>query len=232
MPSALALGYAGSKDGNTEATAYRAKTNLQKAGTGWNVSNRRWGRSLMDQARLNQQIIDEVEKYKAKGQDRPGIYNLEVQNDEGKAQPGAMMNIGGDTFTADRAGKFRIIDSEYLNEEIEAWEKIQDYETRIVKAILISQESAKTILGARVSLLNQGQLVEGLGLSEAEVGEVDHNANPDVVRYLDKTSARYAQCVGKIKIIVHELGIVLNQEGEKLKSAGKLVDGTRESGQT
>ena len=90
----------------------------------------------MDDAELNRQALDYAGKYKGPGSEELGVFNLEVQNDKGDPQGNASIRIGGKYFKSASDGKLRVVDSEYLNSEIENWKEIQNYETKIVEAIV------------------------------------------------------------------------------------------------
>ena len=230
------LGFPMTGPGGDAATTIREKTKIQQSGSRWTGSNRRGGRSLMDQAELSRQALDYAGKYKAPGSDDLGVYNLEVQNENGDAQANASINIGGRYFQSSSEGKLRIVDSEYLNSEIESWKEVQKYETSLVEAVVISPEVAKTILGKYTAGLAVGGLQKarrqgGAGLSADRVGTLDTvDAQPEVIRYLDPTSTEYARAIAKIKVLVNAVGIVLNEEGGNLRSADTAVKITKDSG--
>ena len=197
------------------ANALRASSQAQKAGT--NYHGRRGLRSLMDKSSLDSAILDRQANFGGSldGKKAPGVYNLAVLDDSGTAMKGATINIGGKLFTSDsEKGKLRILDPEYINEEIQYHEEVQAYELKIVKAILVSNTMAQTILGDSYKFLPATKGIDGMA------GElVATEATPDAIAFLDPTSAIYSRAVAKIKMIVHKTGIVLNQESEQLKSA-------------
>ena len=186
----------------------------------------------MDKAALDAKVLDRNASYGGAldGSVPAGVYNLKVVNDAGADMANASINIGGRMFQADANARLRILDPQYINEEIEYHEQIQAYELKIVKAILVSNVMAKMILGqGGFDLLPKGKSVTGMA---EELKQTE--ATPDAIAFYDPTSAIYARAIAKIKMIVHATGVVLNEEGSSLRSASsnmaKAVTSSHDAG--
>ena len=172
-------------------------------------------RSLMDQ----NAIVEQMMQYQAKHQSvdgKMGVYTLRVMKDDGTtAAPNATINIGGRLFRSGGDGNLRILDSEYINDEIVATKEIREYEEKIVEAILVSDTMAEHILGDNFEYLKGSEDKGPLKGVSKTLRDVD--ASPNVIRYYDPTSVTYAQAIAKIRAIVHNSGsIIINEEAGAL----------------
>jgi hypothetical protein len=189
----------------------------------------------MDQAEYSRMAGDYVRKYQAGGEDsKPGVYNLKIVGDDGDtAQGNSIINIGGRMFKSNEEGRLRILDSEFLNEEISAFKELRDYETRIMEALLVSDDTAFLILGGKEGaakiLLEKGGGEGELKVPGLRDSGIDVNAMPSQIRYLDPTSTEYARSLSKLRIIVSKLGIIINEEGGDLKRTGTAIREAREA---
>lgn len=235
MSRYFGLGYPGSATGIAAAKKVRDESQIQKDGSKWRGGDRRWGRSLMDRAELERQALDYAGKYTA-SDDQPGVYNLKVVGDDGNtAVKGAMINIGGRFFKSSEAdGRLRILDSEYLNSEISAYKELRDYEETIVQSILVSDETARLIIGGSMGdvkvLLQKGGGSGNIKVDQLKGSGIDVSALPSEIRYLDPSGSPYAQAIAKLRVIVHALGIIVNEEGGKLSKVGSGIKESSNSG--
>ena len=237
MSRYIGLGYPGSTLGLAASAKVRTDTQIQKDGSRWRGGDRRWGRSLMDRAELDRQALDYKGKYTA-ADDKAGVYNLKVVGDDGTtAVAGAMINIGGKFFKSTDTGRLRILDSEFLNSEISAYKELRDYEEKIVQSILVSDETAALIIGgadgdAKVLLQKGGGdgNIKVAGLTDKDSG-INVTALPSEIRYLDPSGSPYAQAIAKLRVIVHSLGIIVNEEGGALNKVGSGIKESRIQGQ-
>lgn len=200
---------------HAKAVDLRKETQAQRAGTRYH--GRGGLRSMMDTASQDAKILERYASYGGGGdKTTAGVYNMKIVDDEGGEMKHANINIGGRTFTSDDAGNLRILDPQYINEEIAYHEEIQNYEMKLVKAILVSNVMAGTILGKTAfDKLKKAGKVDGMAQEL-----VDTEATPDAIQFYDPTSAVYARAVAKIKMVVHDTGIVLNEEAQSLHKAG------------
>eukprot|EP00663_Eupelagonemidae_sp_cell21sb_P001095 gene1095-4001_t len=174
----------------------------------------------MDRAELDRQALDYAGKYTA-SDDQPGVYNLKVVGDDGDtAVANAMINIGGHFFKSSDKGRLRILDSEYLNSEIAAYKELRDYEETIVQSLLVSDETAALIIGGGMTAVKELLQKDGGGGTIKVAGlrgsGINVTALPSEIRYLDPSGSPYAQAIDKLRVIVHALGIIVNEEGGKL----------------
>jgi len=231
MSRYFGLGWPSTKDGRESAEKIRKNTQIQKAGSKWRGGDRRWGRSLMDQAEYSRMASDYAGKYSV-DPGQPGVYNLKVMKDGGVEHlANAVINIGGKMFKSNGTGDLRVLDSEYLNSEIAAFNELRDYETKIVKAIVVSDETAALILGTYKNKTGLDMLANG-GLAAAgiQAGDIDVDARPSSIRYLDPTSTHYARAIAKIRVLVHTIGIIINEEGGNLSAASTGIKQSADTG--
>ncbi len=234
MSRYFGLGYPGSDAGRDAAGKVRGQTQIQKDGSRWRGGERRWGRSLMDRAELERQALDYAGKYTA-ADDQPGVYNLKVVGDDGNtAVANAMINIGGRFFKSTDTGRLRILDSEYLNSEISAYKELRDYEETIVQSILVSDETARLIIGGSMGDVKQLLQAKGgngnIKVAGLAGSGIDVTALPSEIRYLSPDGSPYAQAIAKLRVIVHALGIIVNEEGGKLSKVGSGIKESSNSG--
>jgi len=238
MSRYFGLAYPGTTEGRTFAKdTVEAKTQINKAGSKWRAGDRKWGRSLMDQAEISRQTSDYYRKFQAGDPTgAAGVYNLAVLDDNGVAiTDKASINIGGRMFQTGTGGRLRVLDSEYLNSEISAFKELKDYEEKIVQALLVSDETAALMIGGTfddvMSLLERGTGGDGFKVPKLRASELKAvNARPSYIRYLDPTSVKYATAISKLRAIVHELGIIVNEEGGNLAGAGTGIKQATYSG--
>ena len=234
MSRYMGLGYPSTKAGKADAKKVYDKTNINKPGSRYR-GGRSGNRSLFDQSEYARMELDYYNKYSIGGVDeQAGVYNLKVVGDDGStAIPNASMNIGGRKFNAGADGRLRILDSEYINSEIAAYKELQDYETKIVQAILVDDETARLIIGGSKEDVAE-LLAEGGGQAAIKVpgltGELNVDARPSAIRYLDPSGSAYARAIAKIRVIVHARGIIINEEGGNLAGSGIGVTPTKVSG--
>lgn len=239
MSRYMGLGYPATDEGKAGAKTVYDKTNINKPGSRYR-GGRSGNRSLFDTSEYARMELDYYNKYSVGGvDDQAGVYNLKVVGEDGDtAVPNAIMNIGGRKFNAGADGRLRILDSEYLNSEIAAYKETQDYETKIVQAILVDDETARLIIGGSkaevAELLNvdgggSGKTIKIPGLTDGK-GELNVDARPSAIRYLDPSGSAYARAVAKIRVIVHARGIIINEEGGNLSGSGIGTTPTKVSG--
>lgn len=181
----------------------------QKWRAGSRYEGRSGYRSLMDQASHNKKAIEYDEKYGGTGTGARGVYSLMVRTPDGKAPaPMANINIGGKMFKADKDGNLRILDKAYLDEEIQAFQALKEYEESVVVSVLVSDEMARHVLGDTA----YDQLGAGSGPTAMSPTLKAIDARPSVIRYYDPTSKDYAQAVAKVRAIVHDAGIIVNTD--------------------
>ena len=127
------------------------------------------------------------------------------------------------------------LDSEYLNSEIAAFKELRDYEEKVLQAMLVSDDTAALILGGSkndaMTLLATGEGTGKFSIAKLKASKLkDVDATPSSIRYLDPTSSEYARAIAKIRVIVHELGIIVNEEGGTLSGAGTGIKQAADSG--
>ena len=134
--------------------------------------------------------------------------------------PDTPFELGGRTFRTNAQGVARLVDAERLNIELEAHNQIEEYELRILKAIMISNDMALRMLDDTVyAKLDAGQRPEPIPGQPvtAAIGDVD--AHPDVIKFMDPSSIEYSRALVKLKAAVKEAGVILNEENQKLQHA-------------
>jgi len=226
MSRYFGLGWPSTGEGRTAEKDINSKTQINKSGSKWRGGDRRWGRSLMDQGEYSRMTSDYWNKYSTGPGTQAGVYNLKVVDDGGEALKEAVINIGGKLFRSSKQnGTLRILDSEFLNSEISAYKEIRDYETKVVQAIIVSDETAHLIIGGTAdhvtALLKKGgggaaSAIPVPGLDD----ELNVDARPSMIRYLDPSGSKYAAAIAKIRVIVSHSGIIVNQEAGDLEGAG------------
>lgn len=234
MSRYMGLGYPASDEGKAGAKTVYEKTNINKPGSRYR-GGRSGNRSLFDTSEYARMELDYYNKYSVGGvDDQAGVYNLKVVGEDGDtAVPNAIMNIGGRKFNAGADGRLRILDSEYINSEIAAYKETQDYETKIVQAILVDDETARLIIGgakADVAALLAEDGGQGTIKVPGLTGELNVDARPSAIRYLDPSGSAYARAIAKIRVIVHARGIIINEEGGNLSGSGIGTTPTKVSG--
>ena len=193
------------------------KTEKQVSGTRYNYG-RSGFRSLMDRQAIDNEILDYKAKY-AGPDGKAGVYNLKICKDDGtEAGAGSTIEIGGRLFRSDANSRLRILDSQFINEEILATKSQREYQESILEAVLVSDDMARLILNDAFAhcAAKSGKPVN----ISPELDAV--NCQPNTMRYLDPTSVEYARCLAKLRLIIHQSGsgIIINEEGGKLGSAG------------
>jgi len=200
----------------------------QKWRSGSRYEGRSGYRSLMDEAKHIKDAKDYDDKYGGDGQGNRGVYALQVRTPDNKAHaPHATINIGGRRFKADNEGNLRILDADYIKEEVASTVAQKEYEESIVEAILVSDAMAKHVLGNDVF----DKLKSDAGVDQLSTTLKKVDATPDVIRYYDPTSTTYAQAIAKIRATVHLTGIIVNEESSNLPKPGTLAHGTKGSSQ-
>lgn len=209
----------------TDKVAYLKTTEKFKVGTKY--EGRSGLRSLMDGPAQAKRLEDYNDRYNgdASGKGR-GVYNLKVLQADG-ATPAkeTEINIGGRLFRSNDKGDLRILDSNYIAEEVAAAKSQRQYEESIIESCLVSNFMATHILGAT----EFAKLAAGAGPS-GDLNAVE--AFPDSIRYMDPTSANYARAIAKLRIIVHEAGVIINEQDAALPAAGTLASSKKESSQS
>ncbi len=234
MSRYMGLGYGASTAGKAQAKTVYDKTNINKPGSRYR-GGRSGNRSLFDQSEYARMELDYYNKHSIGGVDeQAGVYNLKVVGDDGEtAIPNASMNIGGRKFNAGKDGRLRVLDSEFINSEIAAYKELQEYETKIVQAILVDDQTARLIIGGDADEV-AALLAEDGGKGAINVpgldGELNVDARPSAIRYLDPSGSAYARAIAKIRVIVHARGIIINEEGGNLSGSGIGVTPTKVSG--
>lgn len=233
MSRYFGIGFAGTEDGRADAQDVRKRTQIQKDGSRWRGGSRTGARSLMDQAEYNRQAADYWNKYSTGPGSEAGVYNLKVVGDDGSTpMKGAIINIGGKMFkSSEDEGRLRILDSEYLNSEISAFKELRDYEEKIVQALLVSDETASLIIGT-YKRRDAAEILAKDGLAQVGIDApgIDVDATPSSIRYLDPSSTAYAQAIAKLRVMVHSMGIIVNEEGGNLAGAGLGIKRAEDSG--
>jgi hypothetical protein len=180
---------------------------------------------VFDQSAFNQQAIDYARKHQVNDDTPLGVYNLKLVAEDGNTGIGNhVIQIGGHPFTTNSEGRIRVIDTEYMNENNEAYKRRRDYENTIVSNIIISDDSAHTLIGGTkeqcMQLLSAGGGNGAIKVPGLVGSDIAVDAMPSHIRFLDPTGSPYAKALAKLRVIVNELGIVLDETAGKLKESG------------
>ena len=201
--------------------------NKQKRGTLMQSNTTRYAgshkglMSFKDGAQLNRDLIDKMASQQYAGDNAEGILKLAVLDRNNDAVANTPFELGGKTFRTNAQGYARLVDAERLNIELEAHNQIEDYELKILKAIMISNDMAQRMLDDTVYAklgANAGDIepIPGQPLSGA-IRAID--AHPDVIKFMDPSSIEYSRALVKLKAAVKEAGVILNEENQSLQSA-------------
>jgi len=146
--------------------------------------------SFKDGAKLNRDLMDKMASQQYAGDNAEGILKLAVLDRRNALVPNTPFELGGKTFRTDQQGYARLVDAERLNIELEAHNQIEEYELKILKAIMISDDMALRMLDQTVfNKLQPGERPEGI--DTAAIAEVD--ARPDKIKFLDPSSIEYGR---------------------------------------
>ena len=162
--------------------------------------------SFRDGYQLNRDLLDKMASQQYAGDTTEGFLKLAVLDRNDKAVPETPFELGGRTFRTNSKGFARLVDAERLNIELEAHNQIEQYELKILKAIMISNVGAGGIM----------EPIPGQPISN-EIARID--AHPDVIKFMDPSSEIYSKALVKLKAAVSEAGVILNEDNQKLHSA-------------
>ena len=172
--------------------------------------------SFKDGAQLSRDLLDKMASQQYAGDNAEGILKLAVLDRRNQAVPNTPFELGGKTFRTNGDGYARLVDAERLNIELEAHNQIEEYELKILKAIMISDDMALRMLDEAVfTKLLPGRRPDGI--DTAAIGDVD--ARPDKIKFMDPSSVEYSRALVKLKAAVKEAGVILNEENQNLQSA-------------
>ena len=196
--------------------------NAQKRGTLMQSNTTRYAgshkglMSFKDGAQLNRDLIDKMASQQYAGDNAEGILKLAVLDRNNDSVPNTPFELGGKTFRTNQQGFARLVDAERLNIELEAHNQIEEYELKILKAIMISDDMALRMLDQTVfDKLQSGS--RPVGIDTDTIGDVD--ARPDKIKFMDPSSVEYSRALVKLKAAVKEAGVILNEENQNLQSA-------------
>ena len=172
--------------------------------------------SFKDGSQLNRDLLDKMASQQYSGDNAEGILKLAVLDRRNNRVPNTPFELGGKTFRTNEQGFARLVDAERLNIELEAHNQIEEYELKILKAIMISDDMALRMLDETVfNKLQPGRRPEGI--DTAAIGDVD--ARPDKIKFMDPSSVEYSRALVKLKAAVKEAGVILNEENQHLGNA-------------
>ena len=200
--------------------------NRQKRNTMMQANSTRYGgdhkglMSFRDGIQLNRDLLDKMASQQYAGDNAEGILKLAVLDRHHHSVPNTPFELGGRTFRTNHDGFARLVDAERLNIELEAHNQIEQYELKILKAIMISNDMAQRMLDDQVynKLGSGGRPVPIPGQPVSpDIAAVD--AHPDVIKFLDPSSIEYSRALVKLKAAVSEAGVILNEDNQKLRSA-------------
>ena len=130
--------------------------------------------------------------------------------------PNTPFELGGKTFRTNGDGFARLVDAERLNIELEAHNQIEEYELKILKAIMISDDMALRMLDET----DFNKLGPNQRPDEIDPGPIaDVDARPDKIKFMDPSSVEYSRALVKLKAAVKEAGVILNEENQNLGNA-------------
>jgi hypothetical protein len=172
-----------------------------------------------------------------------GIQNLAVFDESGnKLAPGSYYTFGDQTVLTTN-GQYRFIDGGMMAEDVNKT-KAQDKMVMDLVDLFVStgdNRIAKKYLGGYAELLKAGgnaeQFLPLLGYEGAD-GDMTNdkgdavkmnavNAQPSHLRFLNKTSANFANGVNKMRVIIQASGIVVS--GKKMDRRPEGVDKVQEA---
>ena len=223
------LGYARTPAANTQAANYRRgyytpnsfdanrqpRGTLMQANTTKYTGDHKGLQSFREGAQLNRERLDKMASQQYAGDNAEGILKLAVLDRENDPVPNTPFELGGKTFRTNNQGVARLLDAERLNIELEMHNQIEQYELKILKAIMISDDMALRMLDQEVfNKLRVGGAPENI---TGAIVQVD--ARPDVIKFMDPSSVTYGQALVKLKAAVKEAGVILNEENQNLQSA-------------
>jgi len=202
-------------DPTTALSRQNRKTQMQ-ANTTKYAGSHKGLMSFKDGAQLNRDLLDKMAGQQYAGDNAEGILKLAVLDRRNRRVANTPFELGGKTFRTNDNGFARLVDAERLNIELEAHNQIEEYELKILKAIMISDDMALRMLDQAVfDKLGPGQRPDGIDTQA--IAEVD--ARPDKIKFLDPSSLEYGRCLVKLKAAVKEAGVILNEENQNLQSA-------------
>jgi len=200
--------------------------NRQKRGTLMQSNTTHWGgdhkglMSFRDGQKLNRDLLDKMASQQYAGDNTEGILKLAVLDRRDAPVPNTPFELGGKTFRTNERGHARLVDAERLNIELEAHNQIEEYELKIMKAIMISNDMALRMLDDAVyAKLDAGQRPEPIPGQPVSDAIRDVDAHPDVIKFMDPSSVEYSRALVKLKACVKEAGVILNEENEHLHNA-------------
>ena len=172
--------------------------------------------SFKDGAQLSRDLLDKMASQQYAGDNAEGILKLAVLDRRNQMVPNTPFELGGKTFRTNGDGFARLVDAERLNIELEAHNQIEEYELKILKAIMISDDMALRMLDETV-FNKLGPRGAPEGIDTPEIVNVD--ARPDKIKFMDPSSVEYNRALVKLKAAVKEAGVILNEENQNLQSA-------------
>ena len=204
--------------------------NAQKRGTLMQSNTTRYAgshkglMSFKDGAQLNRDLIDKMASQQYAGDNAEGILKLAVLDRNNDSVPNTPFELGGKTFRTNQQGFARLVDAERLNIELEAHNQIEEYELKILKAIMISDDMALRMLDetvfSKLRPYGGGTALRPIdidGIDTPEIKAVD--ARPDKIKFMDPSSIEYSRALVKLKAAVKEAGVILNEENQHLGNA-------------
>ena len=202
-------------DPTTQINRQNRKT-LMQANTTRYAGSHKGLMSFKDGAQLSRDLLDKMASQQYAGDNAEGILKLAVLDRRNRMVPNTPFELGGKTFRTNGDGYARLVDAERLNIELEAHNQIEEYELKILKAIMISDDMALRMLDQTVfDKLQPGRRPEGI--DTAAIGDVD--ARPDKIKFMDPSSVEYSRALVKLKAAVKEAGVILNEENQNLGNA-------------
>lgn len=210
-------------DPTTQLNRQNRKTQMQANTTKYGGSHKGL-MSFKDGAQLNKDLLDKMAGQQYAGDNAEGILKLAVLDRRNNRVKNTPFELGGKTFRTNEQGFARLVDAERLNIELEAHNQIEEYELKILKAIMISDDMALRMLDETVfeKLKPYGggtalRPVDIQGIDTEEIKRVD--ARPNKIKFLDPSSLEYGRCLVKLKAAVKEAGVILNEENQILGNA-------------
>ena len=142
-------------------------------------------RSFRDGYQLNRDLLDKMASQQYAGDNTEGILKLAVLDRNNVSVPNTPFELGGRTFRTNHDGFARLVDAERLNIELEAHNQIEQYELKILKAIMISNDMAQRMLDDQVyNKLGRGGRPKPIPGQPVSPDIADVDAQPDVIKFL------------------------------------------------
>ena len=192
-------------DPTTQINRQNRKT-LMQANTTKYAGSHKGLMSFKDGSQLNRDLLDKMASQQYSGDNAEGILKLAVLDRRNNRVPNTPFELGGKTFRTNEQGFARLVDAERLNIELEAHNQIEEYELKILKAIMISDDMALRMLDETV-FNKLGPNQRPVGIDPGPIADVD--ARPDKIKFMDPSSVEYSRALVKLKAAVKEAGVCL-----------------------